>query len=332
MERVNVSQAILVAGGLVAVCFWLRSIFVHSPFITRLREECPSLEHTSAHNEPTQSSGQTGAIQLRLVHSPSEDESETDIDIDIIAIHGLDTKSPDTWTWKDPKDPDSPGVNWLEHKDMLPKSVGSARIFTCDWPADLYETSELIQKTIEEFARLLLNGIQGHVREDRPILFIASCLGGIILIKALDMATAEYSSIKKATRAVIFLATPFRGTSFQDVARWAEPGLKTWASIRSRKVTKLLDNVKGSTFDLSELVRNFTQLCKDQDYIVDTFYEKGYTDLSRKIPCLPNFLGASKKQVKTMKRLSDMMHWIFITFNFRSSLNIKDAIFCLNPI
>jgi hypothetical protein len=46
------------------------------------------------------------------------------------------------------------------------------------------------------------------------------------LIKALDMASGEYDSVKKATRGVVFLATPFRGTSFQAVARWAEPALK----------------------------------------------------------------------------------------------------------
>ncbi|KAF3760103.1 hypothetical protein M406DRAFT_75454 [Cryphonectria parasitica EP155] len=59
---------------------------------------------------------------------------------------------------------------------------------------------------------------------------------------SLMIATHEYYSIKEATQGIIFLAMPFRGTSFQGVAIWAEPGLNAWALIRGRKVTKLLSN------------------------------------------------------------------------------------------
>ncbi|KAK3944508.1 hypothetical protein QBC46DRAFT_337545 [Diplogelasinospora grovesii] len=251
------------------------------------RQECPAPEG------PTQSPRQIRGVRLKQVYPPPEDETETDVDI--IAIHGLDTKSPDTWIWKS-KHPDKPDVNWLADKDMLPTRVGRARIFTCDWPSDLFEKPDLIRKTLEEFARLLLAGIKGrpcvandHARkEDRPILFIASCLGGIILMKALAMADDEYLPLRTATRGIVFLSTPFRGTSFRDVANWAEPGLKAWASIRDKKVTKLLDSVKGSTFDLEELVRSFTQLYESHRYQVITFYEKGHTSLHSKIfPWLP---------------------------------------------
>ncbi|KAM6506307.1 hypothetical protein FSOLCH5_013297 [Fusarium solani] len=182
---------------------------------------------------------------------------------------------------------------------MLPSKVGPARIFTCDWPADLFEPSDSTRKTIEEFARRLLDGIRrrtfatnGHARrEDRPILFIASCLGGIILMEALVMEALmmsdnEYLSVRRATRGIVFLATPFRGTSFQDVANWVKPGLKAWASTRSREVTELLHNVKDPTFDLSELVRSFTQLYRYSAHPpqVLTFYELGKTSLYRKIP------------------------------------------------
>ncbi|KAL6850728.1 hypothetical protein ACO1O0_007853 [Amphichorda felina] len=67
------------------------------------------------------------------------------VGIDIIAIHGLGAKSPDTWTWKDRKDPKTQ-VNWLSDPKMLPSVVGSARIFTCDWPADMFQT--LVPTTI----------------------------------------------------------------------------------------------------------------------------------------------------------------------------------------
>jgi hypothetical protein len=232
-------------------------------------------------------------VSLTQIHpAPGAD---ADTDIDIIAIHGLDTKSPDTWTSK--SNYPSEDVNWLANPHMLPEKIGSARIFTCDWPADLLEQPDLIQKTAEEFARLLLAGIKRRPlptntsytkRRDRPIVFIASCLGGIILIKALVIAgnSSEYAVVRQSTRGIVFLATPFRGTSFQDVADWAEPGLRAWASIRGQKVSSLLDDVKGSTFRLEELIRSFTQLCHDKDYPfqVVTFYELGLTSLHRKFP------------------------------------------------
>ncbi|KAL7797071.1 armadillo-type protein [Trichoderma afarasin] len=232
-------------------------------------------------------------VRLTQIYPLPGADAETDIDI--IAIHGLDTKSPDSWVWK--SKPPHEDVNWLASPQMLPGRIGRARIFTCDWPADLFEQPDLIQKTAKVFARLLLAGIKRRPlprarhkkKKDRPIIFIASCLGGIILIKALliaDHPPSEYTAIRQSTRGIVFLATPFRGTSFQDVANWAEPGLRTWALIRGQKVSNLLDSVKGSTFHLEELVRSFTQLCQDKDYPcqVTTFYETGMTSLHRKFP------------------------------------------------
>lgn len=113
---------------------------------------------------------------------------------------------------------------------MLPSKVEGVRIFTCDWPSDLLQPSDLVQKTEEELARLLFEDIRRRVpatsdQVDRPILFIASCLGGIILMKALVGAGETYHSVRRATRGIVFLATPFRGTSFRKVEAWAKRGL-----------------------------------------------------------------------------------------------------------
>ncbi|EAU36043.1 predicted protein [Aspergillus terreus NIH2624] len=258
----------------------------------------------------------TRAVRLQQVYPPPENQTRTDIDI--IAIHGLDTNSEATWVW----DPKGDNVNWLKQSDMLPTRFRSARIFTCDWPADLFEDPDFVQKEFEEFARLLLAGIKSRSpatngvcgkAEERPIGFIASCLGGVILMKALVMASHEYQCVKQATRGIIFLATPFRGTSFEDVARWAEPGLNAWASLRGKKISHLLKLAKSS-FNLEELVRNFTALCQENDladYIV-TFYETGNTRLTHKVVrWLPQYL-AQEKPVRPM-----------IYFLFTYSLRIK---------
>lgn len=306
MSLVDVSLAILLVVGSYV---WLRSRLVHPQSAYHLRKE-QSLSHESPTVSPAR---QRRGVRLLPVSLPNEHETKTDVDI--IAVHGLDTKSPDTWVWKD-KECKVPDVNWLSDPRMLPSQVGLSRIFMCDWPADIFETSNLVQKNFDELARLLLDAIKGRPlvvndptkKEDRPILFIASCLGGIILMKALMMSNRESHRLRAATRGIIFLSTPFRGTSFQDVAYWAEQGLTVCAWLRRKKVTKLLSYVKGSTFDLEELVRSFTKLCQDPAcrYQVFTFYEKGYTNLYGKVfPWLPNWLLPVKQVGWLFDHLSD---------------------------
>ncbi|ETS82945.1 hypothetical protein PFICI_04821 [Pestalotiopsis fici W106-1] len=252
-------------------------------------------------NESATKSPSPRSVRLVQVHPPRGKEIETDIDI--IAVHGLDTRSPDTWIWKSK----TGDVNWLADNFMLPSRVGSARIFTCDWPANLFEHAAYSQKMFDESARLLLAGIEAQLRQSapaktqaRPILFVASCLGGIILMKALVMARFNHNNIKTAVRGIVFLATPFRGTSFRDVAALAEPGLRLWAFLRNERVSKLVKEVMPSR-ELEDLVGDFTTVCRVDGYVecMVTFYETGMSSLPRKIfPWLPDFLSQKKPIVE----------------------------------
>lgn len=259
---------------------------------------------TATATASTESLPRQRRVQLHQIYRSTDSKGETYKGVDIIAIHGLDTKSPDTWEFKTSGEDK---VNWLKDEHMLPAEVSNVRIFTCDWPAELFETVDSERDTIEELARLLLvaikerppaesNGAGGG--RNQPILFIASCLGGIMLMKSLVMTRDEqYIDIRTATRGVVFLATPFQGTSFQDVARWAEPGLKAMASVRGHRVTMLLEWAGPDTNALLELKRSFVVLATKQSYHIDTFYEKGFTDLSHKVPFLSFILPTSKQLV-----------------------------------
>lgn len=79
---------------------------------------------------------------------------------------------------------------------------------------------------MKELARSLLLGIWSRPGADkgRPIPFVASRPGGLAPIQALVIATeprSEHASLQGATKGVVFLATPFRGTAFQDIAKAA---------------------------------------------------------------------------------------------------------------
>jgi hypothetical protein len=263
-------------------------------------------------------------VQLHQVSPLGNSDDQQDGGVDIIAIHGLDTRSPNTWTFKEGGKCD---VNWLADKHMLPTEVSNVRIFTCDWPAELFQTSHHSPDKIGELARLLLAGILGrHARtssqatKDRPILFIASCLGGVILMEALVIAEKEYCSVREATRGVIFLATPFLGTSFMDVAKWAEPGLKAWASIQGRRVSGILGWV-SQNWDLEELVRKFTARCLTGGPTalsfdnIFTFYEKQTTDLTRKVPLLGllSYFLRQEKRVRATRLTSPKLSGYLLT-------------------
>ncbi|KAJ5710713.1 hypothetical protein N7488_004869 [Penicillium malachiteum] len=228
----------------------------------------PQTKYPVDHHDSTQTDSSPRPIRLVQIN-PLINE-DTEIDLDIIAIHGFDARSPDTWTYKSKIG--KPDVNWLKDPDMLPSIVGSARIFTCDWPSDFFESSSYVQKSFDDFALGLLAGIKAHptpsvcsIREGPPVLFVASCLGGVVLIKALVKAqTMSDDSVLKATRGIVFLATPFRGTAFGDVA------------------PRLLDEVKEHS-GLTKLVGDFTRLVKTDGPFMAVFFETEKTHLPRRI-------------------------------------------------
>lgn len=73
----------------------------------------------------------------------------------------------------------------------------------------------------------------------------------------------EHNHIWKATGGIIFLATPFRGTSFEDVADWVVSCLKITTKFNKKQLTKLLKSLKAST-PLEKLVQDFTQICQQR--------------------------------------------------------------------
>lgn len=307
MTSIDFNEDISFAGWITALCL-LAAVIVSCLW---LYPAPVYLEHASSSpvgstSDPTQSTRQ--GVRLCQVY-PKEGKEGTDIDI--IAIHGLDTKSPDTWIWK-PQDSNGSRndnsshiseVNWLTDRGMLPAVVGPARIFTCDWPASFFVDQDTIQMTTIELARSLLLSIQSERRKDmdRPILFIASCLGGVILTQAMVVAAkqnSDYQSLWRATRGIVFLATPFRGTAFQDIADVAITLMDGYARLAGRSVTTLLHSVKGSTHFLEELVGEFTREYRQRDQTckLAIFYETRKSNLLRN--GLPPWLANRLKEPK----------------------------------
>lgn len=71
-------------------------------------------------------------------------------------------------------------MNWLSDRDMLPAALPEARIFTYDWNA-YYFNDAPVQTLFGHADTLLGLAAEGRGLQTRPIIFIASCLGGLIL-------------------------------------------------------------------------------------------------------------------------------------------------------
>jgi hypothetical protein len=88
------------------------------------------------------------------------------MDHSIIAIHGLDTRSPKTWVayeTEDARGPRGRAVNWLCDADMLPSAIPEGRIFTFDYNAN-YHTEAPVETLLGQADNLL--NLLAHERKD----------------------------------------------------------------------------------------------------------------------------------------------------------------------
>ncbi|CAN9326784.1 unnamed protein product [Alternaria alternata] len=157
-------------------------------------------------------------IGLKVLRDPPTDTAHTaeaaEI-IDIVAIHGIGAHPDDTWC-KHVGPAESPQrVNWLQAEDMLPAIAPHARIMRYGYQSQWFGEGAMRQKASTVAQRLLL--ALRRKREEyphRPLLFIAHCFGGLVVLKALVDARhdeSEWPGIFASTTGLIFLGTPFRG-------------------------------------------------------------------------------------------------------------------------
>ncbi|KAI1416956.1 hypothetical protein F5Y13DRAFT_102746 [Hypoxylon sp. FL1857] len=209
-------------------------------------------------------------------------EGDTDnTTVDIIAIHGLDTESPRTWTYK--KD-GSQGVNWLDDRRMLPAAVPSARIYTYDWNAKVFDNAP-VQTLLSHADNLLALVAAEHGASNRPILFIASCFGGLVLAEAICRAAQEgskYRKILQSTIGIVFLATPFFGTDAARPASW----LVVVKGIMGKEASnQLIKDLEERHAFVRERVQKFAEIANDSFIRLPIwcFYETRKTKIAKKI-------------------------------------------------
>ncbi|KAH8696892.1 hypothetical protein GQ44DRAFT_789090 [Phaeosphaeriaceae sp. PMI808] len=187
-----------------------------------------------------------------------EAPAEIDHIIDIVAIHGIGAHPDDTWCKNVGTAENPQWVNWLEAKDMLPAVVPSARIMRYGYQSQWFGNGAMGQKVSTVAQRLLL--ALRRRREEypfRPLLFIAHCFGGLVVLKALLDARYEkdeWPGILNSTGGLLFFGTPFRGAE----------GMSQMEMLEAARQEYEEDEVQPQTLQILEPGNEFLQELVDQ--------------------------------------------------------------------
>ncbi|KAK2601581.1 hypothetical protein QQS21_004899 [Conoideocrella luteorostrata] len=139
-------------------------------------------------------------------------------EVDIVFVHGLGGDRIDTWTWRD-KDLDDTTF-WPGDRELLPTDCPTARILSFGYNADIAkfypESSKTISPTltIDDYSTALLESLRqlrGDEDLNRPIIFVAHSMGGLVVANAL--CRDQKKTIADHTIGTLFLGTPFLGSS-----------------------------------------------------------------------------------------------------------------------
>ncbi|KAJ0414562.1 hypothetical protein BJY00DRAFT_318647 [Aspergillus carlsbadensis] len=222
--------------------------------------------------------------RLVSVHGPADNRNAT---VSIIAIHGLETTSPETWVYRHRGTGND--TNWLKDADMLPKDVETAQIYTYNWAADFLDNS--IEASLETHAQKFLDAMEVELRKKGriPIIFIASCFGGLLLAKALLIANKKdspHGDILGETVGIVFLATPFEGSAAAQLAKWGALAGKVVGKESSQSLIRMLHASDGK---LQELKKQFEVLMTHPSPMPLTcYFEQRKTQMIRRaLPKVP---------------------------------------------
>ncbi|KEZ46772.1 hypothetical protein SAPIO_CDS0062 [Scedosporium apiospermum] len=203
---------------------------------------------------------------LRVLYSPAADCPRP---IDIIAVHGLNGDSMNTWTHFPGRG--KPSTMWL--RDLLPEKLPSSRVMTFQYDASVVGNTSAhgVRGNASKLLQLLRDKREDNDDEGRPIVFVGHSLGGIIIKQALKLASSSrrFSDIAKSTRGIVFFGTPHRGA---DGAKWL--GLLTGivSTALNQPQSKFIKLLETHSAELLKVSEDFRPLATK--YAIVSFYEE----------------------------------------------------------
>ncbi|KAK3322853.1 hypothetical protein B0H66DRAFT_215826 [Apodospora peruviana] len=198
-------------------------------------------------------------------------------------------------------------------RDLLPKDCPRSRVlvFGYDSKVTKYIKASTNKNTVFSHAKDLLFALSRARQPDRPIIFIAHSLGGIVVKEMLAQSSiatdAALHNIVDSTSAVVFFGTPHRGSQeLAAVGHWA----RTFAStaLRMESNDAILNALSLKTTDLERAQEAFSALWYKYDFRVKTFQEGlGLTGVNlsvlgnKVVPDYSSLIGDSRERAETIQ-------------------------------
>jgi protein SERAC1 len=231
--------------------------------------------------KPTATPQQAEAHSSRAAPSPAPAISfpdgvkvlhdNTDATVDICFVHGLTGNRETTWTAKGQSQP------WPQ--SLLVPQLQNARILTYGYDAYVVKTSVASSNRLIDHASNLLNDLTidraSHHASDRPVIFVAHSLGGLVckeaILQSRNNPESHLKRIFECTKGVIFMGTPHTASWMADWARLPASALGMVKSTNKSLLTiletddQLLESVQvrflGMIRDLREGNRRLEVTC-----------------------------------------------------------------------
>ncbi|KAI6080516.1 hypothetical protein F4821DRAFT_55383 [Hypoxylon rubiginosum] len=226
-----------------------------------------SPRHTSANRPP---------LEI-LYHGPTN-AAEEPVKVDIVAVHGLGSNVDWSWTWQD-KSGRRPPVHWLKDLDMLPAVVPNTRVtvysYESRWHANAPKTrlelcGEALVRSLHHFRSQTL---------DRPIIFVAHSLGGLVVLHGLLYTdrTEEFNYLPRNTVGFAALGTPFRGSTMQSLAEKV-----AWLMTLAGSHDGIIRELEQDNKHITDKVHAFSQLRNKMDLPICCFIELYNSDYGKR--------------------------------------------------
>ncbi|KAI4124449.1 MAG: hypothetical protein LQ347_005731 [Umbilicaria vellea] len=204
--------------------------------------------------------------------------------VDIIFVHGLNGDPHRTWTSQHTK------IFWPAQ--LLPPVLEeeNARVLVYGYDSEVTSFTDGVSKDkIHNHAEGLVAALAANRRlrkaTERPIIFIAHSLGGLVVKRALIYSseirgpkTEHLRSIFVSTFGILFLGTPHKGS---DMAQWGSRLEWICNAVMPKKIVdsqpQLIEALKSNNETLQNIDRQFIQLMSK--YHIYFFHEAKPTDV-----------------------------------------------------
>ncbi|EQB52916.1 hypothetical protein CGLO_07427 [Colletotrichum gloeosporioides Cg-14] len=207
------------------------------------------------------SSGTRDRLGLTELYPGANDVSGDRIENDIVFVHGLRGRSHSTWTAENEA---RQSVMWPEQ--LLPDDLDCtrSRIMTYGYDANVKNPlSNASMATIRHHSDHLLHSLKTErsMCRERPLVFVAHSLGGLIVKDAVHKAdnSIDYSDIGKYTKAILFFGTPHHGSSNADFGGAVVNILSAVPFIGGTN-KDIVNQLQPSDISLQDLEDNFSTL------------------------------------------------------------------------